>query len=459
MEAIGSQAGTFSLAPLKAFFQGGASRAAEVRLRYLEALGETIKKYESSILQALKDDLGKVAFEGYATEIGLVLEEISYLQRHLKKWMRPQRVWPSLAQLPGQAAVQYEPRGVVLIISPWNYPFQLLMLPLAGALAAGNVVVLKPSELAPATAQVIQEIIENTFPPEYVQVVQGDAQVAADLVEKEWDYIFFTGSTRVGRIIAESASRRLIPYTLELGGKSPAIVEADADIRIAARRIAWGKWLNAGQTCIAPDYVLIQEKVLEPFLQYLKEAIQTFYGDISRPPAEYARIIQKSHFERLLRLMQEGEVTIGGYSDPDTLYISPTVLLSPQGALLEEEIFGPLLPILTYKAPEEAISFIHRLPPPLALYVFSDSSYAQQYYLEKVPSGGACINDTLMHISSSRLPFGGIRESGIGRYHGWYSFETFSHARAIVKTPTWIDLPLRYPPYGRKLGLIRKLLR
>jgi acyl-CoA reductase-like NAD-dependent aldehyde dehydrogenase len=444
--------------PMRQFFAEGVTRPLPVRLRYLEALEKAIRARESAILEALRQDLGKVPFEGYATEVGLVLEEIAYQRRNLKKWVRPQRVWPSLAQLPGQAYIRYEPRGLVLILAPWNYPFQLLLLPLAGALAAGNVVVLKPSEYAPATAHIIEEIIGSVFPPEYVRVIQGDAQVAAQLLEEDWDYIFFTGSTRVGRLVAESAARRLIPYTLELGGKSPAIIEADADLDIAARRIAWGKWINAGQTCIAPDYLLVHESIQSPFLEALEKAVKKLYGDITQPPPEYARIIHKAHYDRLMALLQEGDIVFGGYTAPERLYLSPTVVRSPRGKLLEEEIFGPILPVLQYKTPEEAVAFVRKLPPPLALYVFSEDKGKQMFYLDMLPSGGACINDTLLHIGSSRLPFGGVRESGIGRYHGWYSFETFSHARALVKTPTWVDLPLRYPPYGKKLSLIRRLL-
>ncbi|MCX7764497.1 MAG: aldehyde dehydrogenase [Bacteroidia bacterium] len=446
------------VARMRAFFHEGPPKEVKVRLRYLERLEATIRRRESEILEALRADLGKTAFEGYATEVGFTLDEIRYLRKNLRSWARPRSIFPSIVQLPGRSYIRYEPRGVVLIISPWNYPFQLLVVPLAGAIAAGNVAVLKPSEFAPATAQIIQTIVEETFPPEYVQVVQGGAEVAAALLEEDWDYIFFTGSTRIGRKVAEAAARRLIPYTLELGGKSPAIVEADADIPIAARRIAWGKWLNAGQTCIAPDYVLVHENILEPFVEALKEAIERFYGDISQPPPEYARIIHRAHYERLLRMMGEGEVIYGGHTDPEKLYISPTLILSPRGSLVEEEIFGPLLPLIPYKEMVEAVDFVRRLPPPLALYVFSSSEEKQELYLQKLPSGGACINDTIMHIGSSRLPFGGVRESGIGRYHGWYSFETFSHARAVVRTPTWIDLPLRYPPYGKKLSLVRWLM-
>lgn len=451
-------AATDMISSMRSYFQEGITRALPVRLRYLEALEQEIRRREGEVLGALRQDLGKSDFEGYATEVGMVLEEIAYMRKHLKSWARPRSVWPALAQLPGRAYIRYEPRGVVLILSPWNYPFQLLMLPLVGALAAGNVVVLKPSEFAPATAAVVEKIIKDTFPPEYVRVVQGDGEVAAALLEADWDYVFFTGSTRVGRLVAQAAAKRLIPYTLELGGKSPALVEADADIAIAARRIAWGKWINAGQTCIAPDYVLVQTSVLQPFIESLREAVQAFYGDISRPPAEYVRIIHRGHYERLVKMMGEGEIVFGGYTDAEALYISPTVLLSPHGALLEEEIFGPLLPVIPYETPEEAINFVRKLPPPLALYVFSSASDTQQKYLDALPSGGACVNDTLMHIGSPRLPFGGVRESGIGHYHGKYSFETFSHARAVVKTPTWVDLPLRYPPYGKKLSLIRKLI-
>lgn len=446
------------LTPMRAFFDEGPPKEVKVRVRYLERLEDAIRRSERIILDALRADLGKSDFEGYASEVGFTLDEIRYLRRHVKRWARPRAVLPALAQLPGRSYIRYEPRGVVLIISPWNYPFQLLMVPLAGAIAAGNVAVLKPSEFAPTIAGVVDKLVQEVFPPEYVQVVQGDAEVAATLLNLDWDYIFFTGSPRVGRLVAESAARKLIPYTLELGGKSPAIVESDANISIAARRIAWGKWLNAGQTCIAPDYVLVHEQVMGPFIEALQQETLNFYGDIQHPPADYARIIHKKHYDRLVRMLEEGEVVFGGYTDPDKLYISPTLILSPRGSLLGEEIFGPLLPVIPFAKPEEAVSFVKRYSPPLAMYVFSGSEAMQEFYLTRLQSGGVCINDTIMHIGSSRLPFGGVRDSGIGRYHGWYSFETFSHARAVVKTPTWIDLPLRYPPYGKKLSLVRKLL-
>lgn len=455
---LSTQALPVDIRPMRAFFEEGVTRSLSTRLRYLQALEEALRRQEKAITEALHADLGKPAFEAYATEIGLVLEELRYVRRHLPRWVRPKKVWPSLAQLPGRTAIRYEPRGVVLLISPWNYPFQLAMLPLVGALAAGNGVVIKPSEFAPATAQAVENLLSSVFPPEYVRVVQGDATVSAALLELDWDYIFFTGSTRVGRLVAEAAARRLIPYTLELGGKSPAIVEADADLPIAARRIAWGKWINAGQTCIAPDYVLVHQSQLEPFLAALKGAVQAFYGEVSRPPAEYARIVHRAHYDRLVRLMAEGEVVFGGYTDPEALYISPTVVLSPRGPLLEEEIFGPVLPVLPFSRSEEAVAWVRRLPPPLALYVFSRSEKLATAYLDRLPSGGACVNDTLMHIGSSRLPFGGVRESGIGRYHGWYSFETFSHARSVLRTPLWLDVPLRYPPYKNKLSLLRRIL-
>jgi aldehyde dehydrogenase (NAD+) len=447
------------IADLRRFFESGATRPLKVRSEALKALGKAIRSHEKAILEALHQDLGKSAFEAYGAEVGLVLDEIKHVRRHLGSWVKPRYEWPSLAQLPARTYIQYEPRGVVLIIAPWNYPFQLTLVPLIGAIAAGNVAVLKPSEFAPATEKVLQTIIREALPPQYVQVVTGDAAVSASLIEEDWDYIFFTGGTRVGRLIAESAGRRLIPYTLELGGKSPVIVTESAKLSIAARRIAWGKWLNAGQTCIAPDYVLISQQKLRPFLTALREAVEAFYGaDLQRPPTDYARIIHRAHYDRLVSMLAEGEVCFGGYTDPEKLYISPTILLEPKGRLVEEEIFGPLLPIIPYESIEEARAFIRQLPPPLALYVFTERAEEERFFLEATPAGGSCINDTVLHVASARLPFGGVRQSGTGRYHGWYSFETFSHARPIVKTPTWIDLPLRYPPYGKKLSLIRWLL-
>ena len=449
----------FGLQAMRTYFLSGATRPLKARQRALDVLEKAIRSHEKAILDALAQDLGKSTFEAYATEVGITLAEIKYVRQHLPKWIKPRYEWPALVQLPARTYIQYEPRGVVLIIAPWNYPIQLLLMPLIGAIAAGNVAVLKPSEYTPATASLIEKLISENFPSDYIRVVQGDAQVAAALVEEDWDYIFFTGGTRVGRLIAESASRRLIPYTLELGGKSPAIVTQHADLRIAARRIAWGKWTNAGQTCIAPDYVLIDQEKLPPFLTHLQEAITTFYGpDLTKRPPEYARLIHQNHFHRLSEMLNEGEIFFGGYTDPEDLYISPTILLQPQGRLLEEEIFGPLLPAIPYRTLEEARDLIRRLPPPLALYIFTEKATEEQFFLESIPAGGSCINDTLMHVASARLPFGGFKQSGIGRYHGWYSFEAFSHARPVVKTPTWIDLPLRYPPYKNKVSIMRRLL-
>jgi len=449
----------FRLQAMRDYFLSGATRPLKVRQRALEVLEKAIRTHEKAILKALAEDLGKSEFEAYATEVGITLSEIKYVRKNLPGWIGPQYRWPALAQLPARTYIQYEPRGLVLIISPWNYPFQLALMPLVGAIAAGNVAVVKPSEFAPATEAIIEKLIHENFPPEYIRVVKGDAAVAAALVEEDWDYIFFTGGTRVGRLIAESAGRRLIPYTLELGGKSPAIVTRHADLPVAARRIAWGKWVNAGQTCIAPDYVLVDEAVMDSFLAHLKKSIIAFYGDdLSRRPPEYARLIHRNHFHRLSSMLREGQVYFGGYEDPEDLYISPTILLNPQGRLLEEEIFGPLLPVIPYRTLEEARDFIRRLPHPLALYVFTEKAHEEQFFLEAIPAGGSCINDTIMQVASARLPFGGFRQSGIGRYHGWYSFEAFSHARAVVKTPTWIDLPLRYPPYKNKLSLVRWLL-
>ncbi len=458
-EVTATRTDRFGLQAMREYFLSGVTRPLKVRQRALAVLEKAIRTHEKAILRALAEDLGKSEFEAYATEIGITLSEIKYVRKHLAKWVRPQYQWPVLVQLPARTYIQYEPRGLTLIISPWNYPVQLALIPLVGAIAAGNVAVLKPSEFAPATEAILEKLIQENFPPEYIRVVKGDAPVAAALVEEDWDYIFFTGGTRVGRLIAESAGRRLIPYTLELGGKSPAIVTRYANLSVAARRIAWGKWTNAGQTCIAPDYVLVAEEVLPAFLSHLKEAITAFYGaDLSKRPPEYARLIHQNHFNRLASMIEEGEVAFGGYTDAQDLYISPTLLLNPRGRLLEEEIFGPLLPVLSYRTLQEAREVIRHLPPPLALYIFTEKAEEERFFLEAIPAGGSCINDTIMQVASTRLPFGGFRQSGIGRYHGWYSFETFSHARAIVKTPTWIDLPLRYPPYKNKLSLVRWLL-
>ncbi|MGQ9863078.1 MAG: aldehyde dehydrogenase family protein [Bacteroidia bacterium] len=431
----------------------------EVRLNLLARLEKVLRAHQEAILHALQEDLGKPMFEGYGAELGLIYEELAYVRKNLKSWAKPKRIWPSLVQFPARTYITYEPRGKVLILSPWNYPIQLSLMPLIGAWAAGNVVALKPSELAPASAQILHKILSEHFAPTEVQVFLGDATVAQQLLQENWDYIFFTGSTRVGKIIAQATAQRLIPYTLELGGKSPVIVEKDAKIPMAAKRIAWGKWINAGQTCIAPDYVLVHQTQTQNLLYHLKRVLTQFYGDISQPPKDYARIINTAHYHRLVGYLQEGEIYYGGHTDEKALYISPTILVNPTGKVLEEEIFGPILPVIPFKEPQEVYGFIQARAYPLALYIFTEDSKKETSYLKNILSGTCSLNDTVLQVGSSRLPFGGIRQSGIGAYHGKYSFETFSHRRTVLKQPTWIDLPLRYPPYKNKISLLKWIVR
>jgi acyl-CoA reductase-like NAD-dependent aldehyde dehydrogenase len=349
---------------------------------------------------------------------------------------------------------------VVLIISPWNYPFGLALSPLVGAIAAGNCAVIKPSELSPATSAVIADLLNRHFPPELIQVVEGDAAVSQALLRERFDHIFFTGGTRIGQIVMKAAAKHLTPVTLELGGKTPCIVDRDIDLTETAKRIAWGKFLNAGQTCVAPDYLLVQETIQQPLLQALQQAIEDFYGTNPAASPDYGRIINQRQFERLVGLLNSGDIHYGGAFDPDSRYLAPTLMtnLSPEAPVMAEEIFGPILPILTYSSLEEAITLVNERPKPLALYLFSKNPQKQAQVLETTSSGGVCINDTIMHLGVTDLPFGGVGPSGMGRYHGKASFDTFSHFKSVLKRPFWLESGLRYPPYSEKLTWVKRLL-
>lgn len=444
------------------YFHSGKTRSLEFRLGQLKALRHRIQHSEEQILAALAEDFGKPRFEGYATEVGFVLDELGYIIKNLPEWVKSEAVKTPLVHQPGRSEIRYEPLGVSLIIAPWNYPFQLLIAPLLGAIAAGNCAVLKPSELTPATAQVILHLIQNTFDPHYVSVAMGGVEVNQALLELHFDHIFFTGSTRVGKIVMEKAAKHLTPVTLELGGKSPCIIDRGVPLEITARRIVWGKFLNAGQTCVAPDYLCVPTESLDDWLQALQVAILDFYGPDPSYSPDYAKIINHSHFERLQGLKQASTVVAGGESDATSRYIAPT-LLSPvswQDQIMEEEIFGPLLPILTYDSLEEVISQIQTRPHPLALYLFSENNAHQDLIINGLSFGGGCINDTIVHLATPHLPFGGVGSSGMGAYHGKFSFECFSHRKAIMQRPLKLDLPLRYPPYpGWKERLVRQIMK
>jgi aldehyde dehydrogenase (NAD+) len=441
------------------FFSTGQTKPIAFRMQQLQNLQQAITNFQSAIVEAAKQDLGRPEYEAYF-EIATVAE-IKQALKSLKQWMKPQRVASSIDQFPSTAWIQPDPLGVVLIIGPWNYPFQLIISPLVGAIAAGNCAILKPSEHAPHTAKVVAEMIQSVFTPQYIAVAQGDAEVSQQLLAEKFDHIFFTGGTAIGRVVMEAAAKHLTPVTLELGGKSPCVVEADARLDYAAKRIAWGKFINAGQTCIAPDYLLVDRRIKQELLTKIKAYIQEFYGTDPATSPDYGRIINQRHFARLASFLDNGTPLLGGQSNPDTRYIAPTLLdnVSWDAPVMQDEIFGPILPVLEYEELEEAIALINARPKPLALYFFSNNARKQEQMLQATSSGGVCINDTVMHIAVSSLPFGGVGESGMGSYHGKASFDTFSHYKSVLKKGMWLDLAWRYAPYTEgKLKLIKKIV-
>ena len=450
-----------TLTRLREFFALGKTKDVEFRIAQLKKLKEGIRKYEPEIMASLYEDMRKPPFESYASEIGILYTEIDHVIRHLRSWSRLRRVATPIIHFLSQSRVYQEPYGVVLIISPWNYPFQLAIAPLIGAIAAGNCILLKPSELSPATSATIEKMITELFYPDYMAVFQGEAEETKKLLEEKFDYIFFTGSTAVGRIIMAAAARHLTPVTLELGGKSPCIVHEDASLDYGIKRITWGKFFNAGQTCIAPDYILIHRKIKDTFVEKMISTIHKFYGEEPKMSPDYARIINERHFNRLLKLMKSGRILHGGKFLIKDLYIAPTIIdeVSPDDPVMQEEIFGPLLPLIEYDNIDEAIAFVNQRPQPLALYCFSENKEIQDRILRETSSGGGCINDTVSHIGSQELPFGGIGESGMGAYHGKASFDTFTHRRGILFRSNLVDIPLRYPPYRDRVSLLQLLFR
>nr|WP_051358001.1 aldehyde dehydrogenase [Rubidibacter lacunae] len=448
------------IARQRAYFTSGATRELEFRRGQLLSLRQAIADRESQICDALAADLGKPAFEAVVSEIVFCCQEIDYARKHLRQWVRPEKVGLARTVWPARGQIRSEPLGVVLIIAPWNYPLQLAIAPLVAAIAAGNCAIVKPSELTPHTSRVLAELIAAAFAPEYVSVVEGDKTVAQQLLAERFDHILFTGGSRVGKVVMAAAAEHLTPVTLELGGKSPCLVDRDADIETGAQRIAFGKFFNAGQTCVAPDYLLVDRAIKDDLLAALRRAIAKFYGDNPATSPDYARIVSDGHFQRLSALLDRDAIAIGGQSDSTTRYIAPTVLdgVAWDDPIMEDEIFGPLLPVLTYTDLDAAIAAIAARPAPLALYVFSRRHDVQTRVLEGTTSGGVCINDTIVHIISSTLPFGGVGASGIGAYHGRTGFDTFSHRRSVVRKGFWPEIELRYPPYEGKLSLFRKLL-
>ncbi|AYC30130.1 aldehyde dehydrogenase [Paenisporosarcina cavernae] len=447
----------------KNYFYTGATKSVEFRKASLLKLRVSIQNHEEAILDALHQDLGKSGFESYGTEIGIVYDSISYMLKNVEEWMKPESVSTPITLMPAKSFIIREPYGSVLIIGPFNYPFQLVMEPLLGAIVGGNCAIVKPSESTPTVVKVIRSIIESTFEPHYIQVVEGERDETSALIHAPFDYIFFTGSVGVGKIVMRAASERLTPITLELGGKSPAVVDHTAKLAVAADRIVWGKFVNAGQTCVAPDYVLVHRSVKEKFIKELKRAIHEFYGSDVQQSPDYGRIVNEKQLKRLkeiIELESYGRV-YGGKVDEADLYIEPTIIeeASWSGAAMEDEIFGPILPILVFDHLPEAIDKIRKLPKPLAAYFFSENDGAISYFLDELSFGGGCINDTLTHVGNTRLPFGGVGQSGMNAYHGKYSFETFTHAKSIVQKGTKFPLKVLFPPYGNKLGLIRKVMK
>lgn len=443
------------------FFSRGATRDIAFRKKQLIMLEKVIRHNERAIMDALFQDLHKPEFESYAAEIGILYPEIRTAVKNIYAWSKTRKVSTPLLHFLSSSYVYQEPYGVALIIGPWNYPFQLTIAPLIAAIAAGNCAIVKPSELSPATSNIIAEIVSKNFDPAHVTVFEGGVEETKMLLEEKFDYIFFTGGTAVGKIIMNAAAKHLTPLTLELGGKSPTIVHSDAHLEYAAKRIAWGKFFNSGQTCLAPDYLLIHRDVKNSFIEIFKKTIISFYGkDPSKSP-DYARIINDRHFSRICSLMKSGTIIHGGQCDPQSRYISPTIIdsVSLEDPIMKEEIFGPLFPVMTYETIEEAIAVVKSLPRPLALYLFTNSHKIESAVFNNVSFGGGCINDTVSHVGSTTLPFGGIGDSGMGRYHGKAGFDTFSHQQSILKRSNLFDMKLRYPPYGKRIALLQKLFK
>ena len=443
----------------KQYFNTHETKSLKFRKKQLKQLSKSIKNYESELLEAFQEDLGKNKVEAYATEIGFTLKNIKSARKELKNWAKTKQVNTPLFMFPTKSYIMKEPYGTVLIIGPFNYPFQLLIEPLIGAIAAGNTVILKPSEFTPNVSGVIQQIIADAFDPEYINIIQGNADTTQTLLQFPFDYIFFTGSEQVGRVVYGAASKNLTPVTLELGGKSPAIIDESANIKVASERICFGKFTNAGQTCVAPDYLLVNRKVKDELISALKKTITEFYGTNIQDSPDYGRIVNKKHYHRLNELLNihHPEITFGGQTDIDENFIAPTIIEGTtfDSKIMENEIFGPILPIITYDDFDEAIDLIRTKPKPLSLYLFSEDENSSERILNELSFGGGAINDTLMHLANPNLPFGGVGASGIGKYHGKYSFDTFSHDKSYIFKSTRLESSLLFPPYKGKFKYIK----
>jgi aldehyde dehydrogenase (NAD+) len=445
----------------RAYFRDGHTKSLDFRIKQLETLKILLKENEEELMNAVYEDFKKPPFETFGTEIGLIINEINFALKNIEKWVRPQSVPSSLVNFPSKNYILKEPYGNVLIIAPWNYPIQLCLLPLVGALAAGNTAVIKPSELTTQTSAVLKKLIATYFKPEVATVVLGGVETSSELLELPFNYIFFTGSTRVGKIIMQSAAKRLIPVTLELGGKTPCIVDESADLEISAKRIVWGKFVNAGQTCVAPDYLLVKDTIRDEFLDHLKTAIISLYGEDPSRSDDFTRIINNEHFERLSALLNNGTTVIGGETDASQCYIAPTVLseITWDDPIMKDEIFGPILPVLTFSDVDDAITQILQTTRPLALYLFTSKDATEKKVLEQVSFGGGAINDTIAQLGNHHLSFGGVGASGFGSYHGKASFDSFSHQKSIMKKNFLVDIPLRYAPYDDKIKWLKTIFR
>jgi aldehyde dehydrogenase (NAD+) len=444
------------------YFKSGATNSYQRRIENLSKLKSALVKYEKEINAALKQDLGKPAFEAYLSETGFSLLDISETIRKLKRWMKPKRALTSLLTQPGSSLIYYSPLGVNLIIAPYNYPINLTFSPLSAAIAAGNTAVIKTSEMTPACSAAIRKLIRETFAPEFIAYIEGEVKETTFLLQQKFDHIFFTGSPRVGSIVMSAAAKNLTPVTLELGGKSPCIVHKDAKLDIAVKRIVSGKFLNAGQTCIAPDYVLVHKSIKDKFLSKIKDRIINVYGEDAITSPDFARIVNDNHFQRICGLIDQQKVLVGGQSDETSRFIAPTVMRDVilTDKVMSEEIFGPVLPVLEYEKLGEVYEIVDQLPQhPLACYLYSESTAIQKEIINTIQSGGACINNCVFHFANQYLPFGGVGVSGIGAYHGFHGFERFSHKKGVLKTATWIDIPLTYAPYGNKINILRKILK
>lgn len=448
------------IANQRTFFKNGNTLEFNFRKKQLQELKDMLKNYEGAIYQALKEDLNKSEHEVLTTELGILYTEIDFAIKHLKEWMEPISVNAPMTHKGTKNLIMKEPFGVILIMAPWNYPLQLALAPVIGAIAAGNCVVIKPSEYATATSALLEEMIRDTFDPSFIRVIQGDKDISEKLLEQRFDYIFFTGSSSVGKIVMRKASEHLTPVTLELGGKSPVIVDKDANINLAAKRIVWGKYTNAGQTCVAPDYLYVHEKVKFKLMKAMKKQIKELFGKQPLRNDEYTRIINQFHFERLKNLLTNGSILHGGISDSDTLTIEPTILdkVTWEDPIMQEEIFGPILPVLTFSSIENAVEIIKNNHKPLALYYFGENDKMAHQVIQYLSFGGGSINDTFYHLGNPYLPFGGVGNSGMGSYHGKYSFETFSHKKSIMKQTTKFDLPFRYPGSKISHSIVKKFM-